>query len=91
MGEISITEISRNFADYVNRVAYRGEHFILLRGKKPVAELRPVPTGRKLGDLKSLLNALPKLSGLETQSFTQDLELLREAGNQEMLKNLWES
>ena len=45
MGEArSVTEIARHFADYVNRVAYRREHFVLLRGNKPVAELGPAPT-----------------------------------------------
>ncbi len=28
----SVTEVARNFADYVNRVVYRGERFVLVRG-----------------------------------------------------------
>ena len=46
---LSVTEMVRGFSDYVNRVAYRGERFILVKGRKPVAELRPLPAGRLLG------------------------------------------
>ena len=50
--EITATEASRNLADYLNRVAYNGESFVIRRGKKPVAELvpavRPARTGREL-------------------------------------------
>ena len=34
----SVTEVARHFADYINRVVYRGERFVLMRGNKPVAE-----------------------------------------------------
>jgi antitoxin (DNA-binding transcriptional repressor) of toxin-antitoxin stability system len=47
---LSLTEVVRGFSEYVNRVAYRGERFILLRGRKPIAELRPIPTGLRLGE-----------------------------------------
>ena len=60
MNKISITEISRNFSDYINRVAYRGEHFTVLRGKKPVAEISPIPTGGTLADLEHIIESLPK-------------------------------
>lgn len=46
MGQtLSVTEAARHFAEYINRVAYRGESFVLVRGNKPVAELRPLPMG----------------------------------------------
>ena len=91
MSDISISDVSRNLADYINRVAYRGESFTLFRGKKPVAELRPVPRARKLGELKNLLKALPKLSEQESDSFLEDLQQIRTAGNIEMLGDPWES
>ena len=28
-GELSVTELVRNFADYINRVVYRGERFVI--------------------------------------------------------------
>ena len=42
----SVTEFARHFAEYINRVSYRGECFVLMRGNKPVAELRPLPAGK---------------------------------------------
>ena len=91
MNDISISEVSRNFADYINRVAYRGESFTLIRGKKQVAELKPVPRAKKLGELKNLLKTLPELSEKEFDAFTDDLKLIRTAGNREMLRDPWES
>lgn len=74
---ISITEAARNFSDFVNRVAYRRESFFLIRGKKPVAELRPVATGRKLSELTTLFESLPPLSGKELDALQSDLDLIR--------------
>ena len=91
MNNISISEVARNLADFINRVAYRGESFTLFRGKKPVAELRPVPRAKKLGELKDLLATLPKLSEEESESFLNDLEQIRNAGNRELLGDSWES
>lgn len=70
----SVTDVLRNFSDYVNRVAFRGERFLLVRGGKPVAELSPVPAGTRLGDLVSLLGSLPELGEEEAASFERDLE-----------------
>jgi antitoxin (DNA-binding transcriptional repressor) of toxin-antitoxin stability system len=76
---VTVTEVLRNFADYINRVAYRGERFILLRGGKPVAELSPLPVGTRLADLPSLLDGLPRLSAEEAERFSRDLEEARVA------------
>jgi len=73
----SVTDVLRNFSEYINRVAFRGERFILVRGNKPVAELSPVPVGTRLGDLASLLESLPKLGEEEALSFERDLEAVR--------------
>ncbi len=69
----SVTEIARHFADYINRVVYRGERFVLVRGNKPVAELGPLPVGMRLGELPGLLDALPRLSEAEAEEFANDL------------------
>ena len=58
---VSVTEFVRNFADLINRVAYRGERLVLVRGSREVAEVRPVPEGGRLGDLAGLLAELPRL------------------------------
>ncbi len=73
MTTLSVTELARGFSDYVNRVAYRGERFILLKGRKPVAELRPIPSGRTLGELAALLQSLPSLSAIEAADFAADI------------------
>jgi antitoxin (DNA-binding transcriptional repressor) of toxin-antitoxin stability system len=44
----TVTEVLRNFSDYINHVSYRGERFVLTRGGKVVAELVPAPpAGRR--------------------------------------------
>ncbi len=74
---ISITEAARNFSDFVNRVAYRRESFFLIRGKKPVAELRPVVSGKRLSELQGLFQSLPPLSRDELESMQRDLSAIR--------------
>ena len=91
MNKVTITEISRNLADYINRVVYRGESFILVRGKKPVAELKPVMIGKKLGELEETIRSLPVLGEGELDSFVADLVDIRALGNTEGLRDIWES
>ena len=74
---LSVTEMARNFAEYINRVAFRGERFVLMRGKRAVAELRPVPAGRRVSDLPELLASLPRLTDEEAAAFAADLEKAR--------------
>lgn len=88
----SVTDVARNFADFVNRVVYRGEEFLLVRGKKPVAELRPVPHGRKLGELPELMKSLPHLAAGDADSFARDLvEMRNEIAAVEGLRDPWDS
>ncbi len=75
---LSVTEVVRHFAEYINRVAYRGESFVLVRGNKPMAELRPLPTGKRLAELPALLASLPCLSPAEAARFADDLTAARE-------------
>ena len=88
---LSITEAVRHFSDYVNKVAYRREAFVLRRGKKNLAELRPVPYGRRLGDLPGILSSLPALSESETKSFVEDVRKARVSMRREKLRNPWAS
>ena len=76
---LSVTEVARHFAEYINRVAYRGECFVLMRGNKPIAELRPLPVGRRLAELPALLVSLPHLSEMQATQFAADLSAAREA------------
>ncbi len=87
----SVTDVARHFADYVNRVAFGGERFILMRGKKQVAELGPVPSGRRAGELTALLNALPRLSETEAEEFAEDLAAARNELAQGRMQDQWDS
>ncbi len=88
---LSVTEAVRGFSDYVNRVAYRQERFILLKGRKPVAELRPLPSGRLLGELEEVLRSLPRLSEVEAADFATDIEEARARLPREGLRDPWQS
>jgi len=77
MSEVTVTEVARHFADYLNRVAYRRESFTLVRGRKPLAELRPVPVGRQLCELPAVVASLPRLSATEAAGFADDLDAAR--------------
>jgi antitoxin (DNA-binding transcriptional repressor) of toxin-antitoxin stability system len=74
----TVTEVARHFAAYINRVAFHGERFVLMRGNKPVAELRPVPSGGRLGELPELLASLPRLSAEDAAAFSEELGAARD-------------
>lgn len=78
MSDVTVTQVARNFAEYVNRVAYRRESFTLLRGNKPLAELRPLPTGARLSELPGLLASLPRLTEAEAGDLAADLDAARD-------------
>ncbi len=86
---ITVTDASRNFADYINRVVYKGERFVLIRGSKPVAEISPVISGKCLKELPEIFKSLPKLS--DSDNFNKDLTEIRKQLNKGRLKNPWDS
>ena len=88
---LTVTEAARNFSDYISRVAYRNEVFVLCKNRKPVAELRPLPCGRRLGDLPAILRALPQLSKADAEAFAADLAAARRATAAADMRNPWES
>ena len=88
---IFVSEAVRNFADYINRVAYRGERFTLVRGNKEVAELTPVVSGGRLLDLPDLLASLPRLSEADARSLSEDLARARSDLSRPPLRDPWAS
>ncbi len=88
---LTVTEVVRHFSDYVNRVAYRHEAFVLRKGRKAVAELRPLPTGRCLGDLPGILRSLPHLAKGDASAFAGDVAAARKARRGEGLRDPWAS
>ena len=87
----TVTEVARHFAEYIDCVSYRGESFVLVRGNKPVAELRPLPAGKKLSELPSLLASLPHLSPTEATQFADDLATAREELARGVVRDPWVS
>ncbi len=88
---VSVTEAVRNFSDYIGRVAYRQETFVLCKGKRPVAELRPLPAGRRLGDLPGLFQSLPALSRKDVETLARDVDEVRGALPPMVAEGPWES
>lgn len=91
MATVSVTDVARNFAEYVNRVAYRGESFTLTRGGRPVAELTPVPSGVRVEDLPAIFASLPKLPAEELESFATDIEEGRPRASDDDFRDPWAS
>jgi antitoxin (DNA-binding transcriptional repressor) of toxin-antitoxin stability system len=89
--EATVTDVSRNSSDYVNRVAHRDERLVLLRGGKPVAKLSPVPSGTRLRELPALLRSLPHLSRDEADAFAEDLARARDELGGEDSRDPWAS
>ncbi len=87
----TVTEVARNFAEYVNRVAFAGERFTLTRGGSPVAELVPVPRGMRLADLPELLASLPHLGEVDATAFAADLDDARDALRDVAVRDPWAS
>lgn len=88
---ISVTEAVRNFADFINRVVYRGEDFVLERGGRPVARLIPIPQAGRLGDLPALLATVPNLSLADADALATDMEDARRRLPQMPLEDPWAS
>lgn len=90
MTEISTTELARQLSDFVNRVTWRGEEFIIMRGGKPVATLSPVPSGTRVCDLPGILSTLPPLPPTDLEEFEKDVTNIRRDHNQQVL-DPWQS
>lgn len=54
MPEVSATDAARNFADLLDAIEHRGEHFTIVRRGKAIAHLEPASRGRG-ADVKVLL------------------------------------
>jgi len=91
MSEVTVTEVARHFADYLNRVAYRRESFTLVRGRKPLAELRPLPVGKRLCELPAVVASLPRLTAAEAAGFADDLDAARRELTEIELGDAWPS
>jgi antitoxin (DNA-binding transcriptional repressor) of toxin-antitoxin stability system len=88
---ITATELGRHLADYLNRVAYRGESFVVQRGGRTVAELRPAPRGTRGADFIARYPALPHLTPEEAIAMGEDVESARSELAALETRNPWDS
>ena len=76
---ISATRAVRDFSEVLNTIKFKGIHYIIERGGKPVASMKPIDEQtdlKTLGDLKDILKRLPRLDD-ELSAFATDLEDIR--------------
>ena len=73
---ISATQAVRDFSEVLNTIKFKGVHYIIERGGKPIASMKSIDEkidSMTLGQLKTLLNKLPRLEE-ELDAFASDLE-----------------
>lgn len=73
---ITATEAVRDFSELLNRIKFKGDHFVIERSGKPVALMAPIEEGKHaktLKELKSLVKKLPRLDD-DLDAFAADLE-----------------
>ena len=89
---ISATRAVRDFSEVLNTIKFKGVHYIIERGGKPIASMKSIDEKMDqmtLGELKTLLKKLPRLEE-ELDAFGSDLEVI--ARNQPLMSSgdLWE-
>jgi len=73
---ISATWTVRDFSEVLNTIKFKGVHYIIERGGKPIASMKSIDEKidpMTLGQLKILLKKLPRLEK-ELDAFASDLE-----------------
>lgn len=73
---ISATKAVRDFSELLNKIKFKGDHYIIERSGKPVALMEPIKDVKNAGtlkELKFLLKELPRLDD-ELEAFAADLE-----------------
>ena len=89
---ISATRAVRGFSEILNTIRFKGVHYIIERGGKPIALMKPINKEtdfKTLGDLKVLLKRLPRLDE-ELDAFAADLEDIRDDQPFTITGDLWE-
>ena len=83
---VSTTWAARNLGDCLARIRHTGDHFLLVKNGKPVAELVPV-AGSRRATLRQVWDALASVP--PDVSFADDLRAVNEADR--TLDNPWAS
>jgi antitoxin (DNA-binding transcriptional repressor) of toxin-antitoxin stability system len=69
--EITATDAARNFADLLDAIEHRGEHFTIVRRGRAIAQLDPMKAGRG-ADVKQALRGSRR-----DRAWAKDLDDLR--------------
>ena len=83
--EVKSTEMARNFGDYLARVNYKKEVFLVTKKDTPWAKLSPL-NDEKSGNWKQLCEALSRLP--YDSEFANDLERVNQ--NDTIPNNPWD-
>ena len=79
---VSASDAARGMGDLLGRVRYRGESFLIKRGRAVVAQLGPPPapgvTGRELA---RAWREMPHMTSAEALLFDKDVRAFRRAAN----------
>lgn len=76
--EVSATEAARNLGDLLARVRYRGESFLIRRGKVVVARLGPAPLSGPCGaELAEWWSGHARLAAGEANAMGRDVVAAR--------------
>jgi len=89
---ISATRAVRDFSEVLNTIKFKGIQYIIERGGKPIASMKPIgeePDFKTLDDLEVLLKKLPRLSE-ELDAFAADLEDIRNDQPLTATVDVWE-
>jgi hypothetical protein len=89
---ITATRAVRDFSEVLNTIKFKGAHYIIERGGKPIASMKSVDEktdSLTLGDLQILLKKLPKLEE-ELDAFASDLEEISKNQPLMSMGDLWE-
>ena len=89
---ISATRAVRDFSEVLNTIKFKGVHYIIERGGKPIASMKSIDEKMDpmtLGELQTLLKKLPRLEA-ELDAFASDLEEI--SANQPLMSTgiIWE-
>ena len=76
MEKINVTQAARNLSELLNRVAYQGVSFELMRGGRRIARLVPPgpPKEVRVSDLNALFDRLPRLDPDDVEAFETDVD-----------------
>jgi prevent-host-death family protein len=59
---VTATEAARKFSEILNRVAYKGESFVVERSGRPVCEIGPAASGKRFtaADFAEMIKSAPR-------------------------------